>query len=639
MKSRWRMGAFATLSVLVFVTILARLAQLQVVEADEWQKWADVLSKGERPIPARRGTVYDRNGSPLAVGERRYQVGVYLPERWAAPRRAESLASWLEMSAGTIRSRLRGQDGHVVLHRSVLLSPAMLDSIERSEGLTLERRSYRSYPLGDVAARFIGRVNRAGDGDAGLEQMLEEFLAGQPGTARIRYDGALRKVERERITIEEPIDGADVVLTLDKRVQMLAEVELKNACVRAEAERGLAMVIRIEGAELLASAEWPPLRRASRTGYDASSWQSRAMVAAFEPGSTFKFFTAASLLKRAVCDTATVFDGEKVPGKRRAIADLGGFTFRDVHPVGQVSLRHAFTVSSNIIFGKAAGLLRRSEFYDDLRRFGFGERSGLGWPGESAGILRGPDTWSERSQPTIAIGQEVSASLMQLANAYTAILGDGTLRDLRLVSHYVDATGHRVESGPAERRHRVVPDAVRPTLRALGEDVVQLEYGTGTHAAVSGLSVGGKTGTAQMVSPEGGYDPDRHYAGFVGFAPVEEPRVLVLVFLEGVRGQMRWGGQSAAPAVGRIFEGIVISTEHLDAAHTQLAVAESDRRMPNLAGRVAPQVDQLAAAEQLLLQPRAPNADAVVIGQLPAAGTPLSGGPVRVQLAWGSRAP
>ncbi|HEX9640455.1 MAG TPA: penicillin-binding transpeptidase domain-containing protein [Candidatus Krumholzibacteria bacterium] len=636
MKGRGRRGIFfAVLSSLVFLLIIARLAQLQLLEGEFWQEKATLASERELKVPARRGGLFDRNGTPLAVSDHRCQVGVFRPEYWRGAQRSANLARLLGLTAESVRQSLRGREGHVVLHRSALLSPAVEDSLRTLYGLTCEPATNRNYPLGDVAARIIGRINRAGVGDAGFEEMFQERLAGCAGRALVRYDGGLRQSERERLVLTKPRDGEDIVLTLDRNVQMLIDAELVSACERATAESGMAIAVNIEDAEILAIAQYPNLDRERRGGYDASRWQSRAAVAAFEPGSTFKVFTAASLLSHAVCDTATRFSGEKVPGQRRAEHDMGGFTFQDVHPVCNVSFRHAFAVSSNIIFGKAAGLLRREEFSQDLRNFGFGERTGIGWPLESAGILRAPERWSERSQPTLAIGQEIGVTLLQLATAYRAVFGDGLLRDLQVVRTGLDFGGNRRERELARRGRRVVAPALLSTLRAMCADVVDEDYGTGTSARVRGLELGGKTGTAQMIALDGqGYDAQRHVAGFVGFAPVAAPRVLVLLFLEGVRGQMRWGGISAAPAVGRIFEGLLLSTEHLDLPADRLVQEVAGRAMPDLAGRSADRVYELASASELEISPAAPGPDAVVVGQLPAAGTPLRAGSVRVQLAW-----
>lgn len=626
---------FAALSALLFFVIIARLVQLQFLEHDRFLETKQEISEAQIEVPARRGVLYDRHHTPLAASDLRFQIGVYAPEDWSKPQRSQNLSGLTGIPARRIRQLLHGRDEHVVLSKNAALSPAIQDSFRVLPGLTSEKIEHRNYPLGDVAARVIGRLNHDGRGDAGLEAMFEKRLKGTAGIALVRRDGGLRRTERDRQTVKEPIDGDDLVLTLDKNVLMLVDAELARACERADAEAGMAMAVRIDTGDVLAIAEYPTLHRNRRGGYGALKWQSRPAVASFEPGSTFKVFTIASLLARAVCDTATRFDGEKVEGKRRAQYDFGGFKFQDVHPVGNVSLGHGFAVSSNIIFGKAVGLLRREEFYQDLRSFGFGKRTAMGWPLESAGIIRAADDWSARSQPTIAIGQEVGVTLFQLATAYRAVFGDGVLRPLRLVRHSFDSNGNRQDWDSGDGGHRVLPPKVLPTLRALCADVVNLDYGTGTNARVRGLEVGGKTGTAQMMKHEGpGYDPYRHVAGFVGFAPVEQPRIMVLLFVEGVRGPMKWGGQSAAPAVARIFEGLLLSTEHLDLPAREIVAAETRRTMPDLAGRPADRVYAMAADSELVLSPPAPAEDAVVIGQVPAAGTPLYEGSVRVQLAW-----
>jgi cell division protein FtsI/penicillin-binding protein 2 len=612
--------------------VVVRLGYLQIVQAQRWQARADQLSLDETQVPARRGAILDRNGDPLALSETRWTVGVSLPRRWSTPRRAARLAKWLSMSPGELQQRIgRRSEGHIVLARSIVLAPAIEDSLRGRHGITLDPVVHRSYPLGDFASRLLGRVNHAGDGDAGIEQLLQRQLAGTAGHDLVRRTGTIERREIDRISVQPPIDGSDVVLTIDSKLQQLAEESLERGRIDAEANQGFAMVVDPRTLQVLALAEAPPQARRSSDG--ARAWQLGAAVDLFEPGSTFKLFTAASLLARGVCDTTTRFDGEGSPTLRRVRADLGGFSFEDTHPVGVVTLRHAFAVSSNICFGKATlQLLRASELEADLRRFGFGQRTATGWPGETNGLLFPHKRWVERTKPTIGIGQEIGVSMFQMVAAASALVTDGNLRTPRFVVGWRDASGSWNEPSSNVVRERIVSPSVVRQLRGLTREVVANDYGTGHRADIPGLEVGGKTGTAQIPTPHG-YDSQRFLASFLATAPASDPRVLVLVAYVGARGEMRWGGRSAAPIAREILEHMLLTTHWFDGVAEPVAGDAVIARMPDLRGERAADVSRRAQSAGFQFMPPAPSPRARVIGQLPPAGTPMLQG-TSVQLAW-----
>jgi cell division protein FtsI (penicillin-binding protein 3) len=398
--------------------------------------------------------------------------------------------------------------------------------------------------------------------------------------------------------------------------------------------------------EVLAMATAPGIGSRDGRPYVSELWRDPAVLDGFEPGSSFKLFTAASLLSRALCDSSSIFDGHGDESMYRSKADMGGFFFHDVHPVGEVSLRVAFAVSSNIIFGTAASLLERQEFDDDLRRFGFGMSTGSGLPGETKGILRPADNWSNRSLPTLAIGQEISVSLLQMAAGFAALLTDGDLRVPRFVSSWYDENGiaHAVET--TTLRPRIVPPEIIPVLRDFCRGVVEEEYGGGTAARVEGLNVGGKTGTAQ-VSEEGvrGYILDAYTANFVGVVPAEKPRLLCAIVVHRPEVEKRWGGITAASCFSRVISKILSGTELLDVSD----VAQSAKRLvatdqvadvvvPRLVGLSAPRVVQASREAGLELASAPADPAARAVGQMPAAGSRVpSGAPIRVAWATGVR--
>ncbi len=620
-----------------------RLAWVQIIDHGRAHRQLTEMSQNVAELLPRRGNILDRLGYPLAVTEACYEVGVSRPEYWSSPENSERLAKLLGMSAREIQKKLRGRHGHTYLNRNVVLAPERVDELRCQPGLSVDERLKRSYPMDGVAARLLGRVNRSGRGDAGIERLCDEILAGRSGRVLYRYDAAAGTAPIMRQVLVQPLPGRDVTLTLDHRVQMILEEELEVTRQDAGASSVMGIVMDPRDGSVLAAATAPGIVSRENKPYLSSEWRDPLVLDAFEPGSSFKLFTAASLLRHALCDTSEVFDGEGHPGEYRSSADLGGFTFHDVHPVGLVSLRVAFVVSSNIIFGKAASLLHQDEFEADLRRFGLGMPTGCGLPGESPGILKDVEDWSGRTQATMAIGQEISVTLLQMAAGYSALLTDGTLRVPRFVASWRDEEGREHPLPPRVVREDVVPPKVPKILRDLCRQVVEMDYGSGRGARVAGLSVGGKTGTAQIARSDGrGYEPNAYMADFIGVVPAEAPQLLVVIVVQRPSVERRWGGDTAAACFSRVVSKVLSATRLLDYRRSVVAsvdeqAPESSAAMPELIGLSKQRVREFLDRAGCRLLNDAPSPDSRVVGQMPQPGSPvLPGGVVRVAWSQGS---
>ncbi len=636
---RRRFRGFAVAVSLGLAALVGRLAVLQIGEHRVWQQHGVRLSSAEREVTPRRGALLDRQSYPLAITDLRAKVGVTDPKAWLDPRKLAELSAALHLSQEQLRAKLEGHDGHTYVSREAALSPIAIDSLRRVQGLSLELVQHRTYPMGRLAGQVLGRVNQGGRGDAGVELMCDAVLAGKPGRELARFDGGYGR-PLIKTTLLPPVNGTDVVLTLDYRVQMILEEELELALAESGAEQALGIVLEPWTGEILAMASAPGLPDRDERPLPGFQWRNPAAEDAFEPGSTFKMFTYASLLSRALCDTGQFFNGERDPVTGKGVADFGGFRIHDVHPVGVISVRHAFEVSSNIIAAKAAILLRPEDFHADLKRFGLGVRTGSGLPGESNGLLTPLRQWSKRSLPTLAIGQEISLTMLQLAAGYAALITDGTLRTPRLIAAFVDEQGRPRPLPTAVVRERIVSPEVIATLRALCHGVVEDDYGTGHTARVEGLSIGGKTGTAQMSGPHG-YLDGAYTASFVGFTPVDDPRMLCAIVVHRPRVPLRWGGTTAAPCYARVISKVFASTEWLDAegvppaepSRPQPAPAVAERIVPDLRGHSAPEVLALAQAQGLRVEPLPQGSMLRAISQLPRPGARLAQGAL-VQVAW-----
>ena len=674
--SRARFLVFVVVILSAMGSIFARLAWIQIVDHERARQQVTVMSQAVRELPPRRGAILDRHGYPLAVTEERFDVGVSRPKYWRGDEPARKLASILvgegsreeirsksiggslskdeearerarwrkrvEKKAKAIQSTLRKREKHTYLDRNLVLTPAQTEGLRSLRWLSVDPVLNRNYPMDTVVARLLGRVNRSGEGDVGIERYCNSVLAGRPGRVLNRFDATNGTGPIICQVLEKPQPGLDVILTLDHRVQMILEQELEATRQEAGAQTVVGVVMDPRDASVLAVASAPGIPGRGKRPYLSEEWRDPVVLDAFEPGSSFKLFTIASLFRRALCDTAEVFDGEGRPHQYRSSADLGGFVFHDVHPVGLVSLRTAFIVSSNIIFGKAASLLRAEEFYSDLRHFGLGMPTGCGLGGENPGILRDVKSWSGRSQATIAIGQEVSVTLLQMAAGYSALLTDGTLRAPRFVASLRDARGRDHPENSRILRESIVPPNVPPILRALCRDVVQEDYGSGRQARVEGMEVGGKTGTAQVARTDGrGYEKDVYTANFIGVAPALDPQLLVAIVVKRPEVKRRWGGDTAAACFSRVVSKILSETRLLEPDHPLLLASSPESvgskvRIPSLVGMSAEKAQRRLEDQGCRLANEAPSPACRVIGQMPRPGTRFSRGGV-VRVAWSGR--
>lgn len=631
-----RFFSAAVVFAIAFGCLVARLAWVQVVRADHWRERAQHTSTRTVAETAERGRILDRNGDVLAVSENWMQVGVSNPRRFRSQGKVGRLAPILGVSPDTVERGLATDDRHAVLGE-FRIDAGQRESLRHLPAVTLDPRVRRVRYHGDMAVALLGNVGLAGEGRTGLEARYDETLRGRPGRVLMIRDGDDNV--RERRALESPVPGGDLLLTLDPHVQALVESELETAREAASAAYAQAIVMDPRDGSLLAIAQVPAQPGSGDPDEPVGRWRVVSATDVFEPGSVAKIFTAASLLQRDVADTSTVFDGlrDTTPDGRRASKHFGrGKPIRDVHPVGRVSLRHGFVRSSNIVFATAAHeLLEPDEQYDDLRRFGFGQHSGLALPGESAGILRSPEhaLWTMRTQATLAIGQAMAVTGLQLASAASAVLGDGTLYRPRLVHAIRHADGREEVVPPVIARRGVVHSEVAAAVRAMCVDVVEEPSGTGTRAAVPGITVGGKTGTAQVSARSGGYLDGLYNSTFIGFAPADDPRLVVVIVLHRAVGKSFFGGQVAAPAFSAIVREIAATTRLLDRGLGEPIAPVAAVSAPDLVGRSVAEIRELAerAAWGRSL-PSLPGAGHVV-GQLPLPGTPIHPG-AAMQLAF-----
>ena len=607
------------LVVLMGLVLAGRVIQIQVFEHEHHSQVAQVTWTKEIPLNPERGNIYDRRGNPLALSVTTWKVGVATSLLKDPAATAGQLAGILGGDAGPLESRLaKGRGRHLVLASDVVLDRQQKQTLLGNPAVTLEDQRSRVYPFDGVGSSLVGFYRHGAQDQTatGLEFSLAEYLAGRPGRAR-QIKTPQQNHNLGQVVLEEPIHGKHLVLSLDQQLQAICEERLQDAVGRCRAAGGSVLILDPSTGDILAAASWPllPTRKGSQT--DPGVWNNRNFTAQYEPGSVFKIFTTASLLRNCAIDTATVFDCNN--------PDFGKFTINNdgKHRYGDLNLMKAFSKSSNIYFARAVGNLSDEEFYRDLLDFGFGELTALPYRGQVKGILRPPSQWSGRSKPTLAIGQEVAVTPLQLGLALCSVANGGILYAPRLIREIRDPGDGSVQTLPPVPLRRVMTEPLTEVLReAMGRVVAE---GTGVAARLDWITTGGKTGTAQKSKDGRTMAEGAYVATFAGLAPLDRPRLAILTVLDEPHGIFHFAAQSAVPLFREIVLDIRNRTDWLtDAPGAQTAAlpqADRDRlaTVPDvLYLSVHNAVQRIAAAE---LELAGGEREGHVVQQIPTAGT------------------
>jgi cell division protein FtsI (penicillin-binding protein 3) len=537
-----RLRLLIAIFAVVFVAAFARVAWLQAVKAQTLDHIAASQHREEIQVSAHRGTIFDRNGVQLAFGEQATTVYAN-PKEIVDPREAAiAVGEALDLDPGKLYPLLTDRSrGFVYLARKA--DPEKAEALESQEivGIGFLPEERRVYPQRDVASEVVGFAGTENRGLAGVELQLDSVLAGKSGSKTIVRDPFGRTID---VLESDPVeDGRDVHLTIDDTLQGHAERVLHRATRRWSAQSGSAVVLDPRTGAVLALAvepdfdanEYPTVAKE-----EEDSLRNRAITDTYEPGSTFKVVTVGGVLESNLVSPWTKFRlPYKIPVADRVI--------HDAEPRGTQTMTVAeiLSRSSNVGVVTLAQQLQRDGVDEWIRRFGFGRKTGIDYPGESRGIVLPPEEWSGSTIGNVPIGQGIAVTPIQMAAAYGAIANDGVW----VQPHLVD----RVEGSPrAEpKESRVLSTETTDQLTRMLRGVV--EEGSGTTAQIPGYHVAGKTGTAAKPEPTGGYSDTRYVASFVGFAPASRPELVVLVTIDEPRGAI-WGGVVAAPVFAEIMQ-------------------------------------------------------------------------------------
>ena len=632
----------------VALLVIVRAFHVQIATGDRLREMAEDQHLRHLRVSPRRGAIYDRHGAELAVSADVDSV-------YANPRRlkameqdpqivARRIAKVLDVDYERLAKRLAADRYFVWIERQVTPNEATRIRELDIPGIELMTEARRYYPNRHLAAHLLGFADIDGRGIEGVELAYEDRLRGSDRRVEAIRDRRGHVVFADDMEDDRTIQGQSVVLTIDKAIQHIAERELALGVRTFEARGGSVVVMDPSSGEILALANYPPFNPNEPSKHPIAHRRNRAVVDRFEPGSTVKPFTmAAALASGAVKPNQSI-------NCENGVTRLGGRLLHDAHPYEWLTPTQILAYSSNIGIAKIALDLGKKDLYRGFRRFGFGEPTGLGVPGETAGILRHYRRWYEIDTAAVSFGQGMSVTNVQLATAMSAIANGGRLMQPMLVRRMSDGHGAIIEENKPRVRRQVVPRRVAKLVGQMLTAVTE-PGGTAMEAAVDGYLVAGKTGTAQKADyVHGGYAKDKWLASFIGFAPADRPSVVISVVIdEPVIAH--YGGTVAGPVFRRIAEvtlrhmGITpegrqavlakkkeqqIAVVETETAPEEEPVEKGESAVPDVRSLPLRQAVIALHAESLVAQVQGSG---LVVSQEPAPGKAVShGSVVRLQL-------
>ena len=520
---------------LAFVGLIGRAAYVQVINNDFFLRQGEVRFARTLELPANRGRILDRNGLILASS-------VPAASIWAIPEdvdrdkdKLRQLAKLLEMPLAELNKKLEDEDKTFVwIKRQLDWDVGQQITALGIKGVYLRKEYRRQYPEGESAAHVVGFTNVEDKGQEGVELGFNKDLAGKAGSRRVIKDRLGRVVEDVGDQIP-PVDGRDMQLSIDSKVQFFAYQKLRDAVTANKAKAGSVVVLDSITGEVLALANYPSYVPDKRQNLTGEQLRNRALTDTFEPGSTMKPITVAMALEAGRIKPSTII--ETGPGRY----SLGGFTISDTHNYGSLTVEGVIQKSSNVGALKIAQKMTPHEMWDTYTALGYGQKPQIQFPGAVTGRLRPWKGWKPVEQATMSYGYGLSASLFQMAHSYTAFAHDGRVVPVTMLKSSEPAVGVPVFSAENAR-------AVRKMLQmAAGPG------GTGQKAQTLGYSVGGKSGTAHKQVGKG-YASNRYRSGFTGMAPIENPRIIVAVMIDEPTAGQYFGGLVAAPVFSEVVQ-------------------------------------------------------------------------------------
>ena len=544
-KIRLRMLVLGICFTLALAGVLAKAAYIQIWRGEALTAKAQRGYKGSQVSHGKRGGVFDVHYRELAITLDTESIGAHprlMKNRGAV---ARQLARALHQNRKKLVRQLSAKRPFIWVKRQATYQELAKVKALKLPGVVFKPAHSRFYPNQSLAGQVIGFTGIDGSGLEGIEFIYDKYLRGQTDRFTV-----LKDAHRHRFDSEKPVlpdyTGNDVILTIDANIQFVAEQALEKTVNEFNARSGMALVMNPKTGAVLAMAHYPFIDLNNYRKVKRARWRNRIVTDAFEPGSIMKVFTAAAAIESRSCSSESIFYCEN--GAYR----MGPNVIHDTHPHKWLTVSKIIKYSSNIGAAKIAGAMGGKTFHQILKRFNFGAKTGIDCPGETSGRLSSSRHWHQIDMANIAFGQGVAASAIQLVTAASAIANDGVMMKPYLVQAITDPDGRIIKNTTPKPIRRVISAHTARVVRKIMASVVD-EGGTGTRAALANYTVGGKTGTAQKIDPSGSYSRKRFIASFIGFAPVDAPRVVVLVSIDEPM-KRHYGGTVAAPAFKKITQ-------------------------------------------------------------------------------------
>lgn len=534
-------GAFFCI---LFATIGLKAVHLQVFQKSMLCEKAAEQHEKYFTSAAKRGSIYDTNYNEMAVSIKASSIGAFPGQIKHPKAAAKKLAKILGVNQSRLVKKLKAKKNFVWIKRQI--SPQKANAVKKLkiEGVNVLSEFSRYYPNRTLASQTLGFSGIDSKGLEGIEYLYNSQLAGTSEKFKIIKDALGRGVQTMNIPSPEKRTN-NLVLTIDKNIQYIAESALTDAARQFKAASGFAIVMNPKTGEILAIAHYPEFNPNSFRKFNQDAWRNKAITDSFEPGSTMKIFLAANALENNYCLPDSIFFCEN--GEYR----IGKNIVHDTKPHEWMSLQHIIKYSSNIGAVKIVEMTGKKNLYDTLTQFGFGEKTGIDCPGETTGKLTNYRRWSKMDAGAISFGQGISVSGIQLITAVSAIANNGILNKPYIVRAMTDQEGNIIKKLHSKQGHRIISPKTAKSIAWMMHTVTQ-EGGTGINAAIENYKVCGKTGTAQKII-DGRYSDDKYTASFVGFAPLSDPKISTLVVIDEPE-ETHHGGAVAAPAFKKIVE-------------------------------------------------------------------------------------
>ncbi len=529
---------------LMFTAITARAVWLQAYKHTELSERAAREYKSCITVIGKRGTIYDKNGMEMAATTDEVSISANPYKIKNKKEAAKKIGKLLSISPKRLLKKLNSTNKFVWIKRQA--SHRQARDIKKMDiaGINFLPEHTRFYPNKTLAGQTIGLAGLNGKGLEGIEVYYHDYLKGEEKKVTGKKDGKRKWFDyNDNEDFQSQSAGNDIILTIDKTIQFITERALKEVADKHKAKSGIAVVANSKTGAILAIANYPFFNPNIYRKFPKNIWRNRAITDAFEPGSIMKMFLVSAAIESGLCTQDTVLFCEN--GRYR----IGRNVIHDVHKYEDLTVADIIKFSSNIGAAKISEIIGKETLYNSLANFGFGEKTDIDYPGETSGVLNPFRRWADIDAATIAFGQGISVTAVQLVAAASAIANGGALMKPYIVDSIIGTNGEIIKKIHPEQVRRAISEETAAIVRNLLNRATQ-EGGTGVNASSDIYDVSGKTGTAQKVS-EVGYEKGKYVSSFLGFAPAEDPELTILISLDEPTNKY-YGGVVASPAFGRI---------------------------------------------------------------------------------------